>query len=183
MDPPVNRKPGTQLSGMEAERYFIQQEMLLEFTRLFDYNEGSDRAIAIVGPSFLDSLLTDVLVNFLVDDGKEVLKLLRPDGPIGSFGARVSTCYCLGLIGEIVTADLRYVAKIRNRFAHDLHSSFADPQIMGWCNSLRWHKESLGDPPPNANARELFQVGVNQLVAHLCGLVGLALHYKRPKAN
>jgi hypothetical protein len=157
--------------------------MLFEFARLFDYGEASDRAVAIVGPAFLDTLLTEMLVNFLVDDENEVRRLIQPEGPLGTFGAKVSTCYRLGLIGETIKSDLRIVAKIRNRFAHDLLANFSDTQIKGWCSSLRWHKESLGDPPPDATARDLFQVGVNQLVSHLHGLVGLALIYKRQKSK
>jgi hypothetical protein len=43
------------LSEKETERYFQREQMLLEFSRLFDYNEVSDRAVAIVGPAFLDT--------------------------------------------------------------------------------------------------------------------------------
>jgi DNA-binding MltR family transcriptional regulator len=157
--------------------------MLFEFARLFDYGEASDRAVAIVGPAFLDTLLTEMLVNFLVDDKNEVHRLMQSEGPLGTFGAKVSACYCLGLIGETIKADLRIVAKIRNRFAHDLLANFSDAQITGWCSSLRWHREALGEPPSNASMRDLFQVGVNQLVCHLNGLVGLALFHKRQKSE
>src|ERR1700730_9139545 len=94
------------LSEKEAARYFQRQEMLLEFARLFDYSEASDRAVAIVGPAFLDTLLSDILTEFMVEDDKEVKKLLQPDGPLGTYGSRVMACYCLGLVGAIVTADL-----------------------------------------------------------------------------
>jgi hypothetical protein len=118
------------LSGKEAERYFQRHEMLLECSRLFEYSEENDRAVAIVGPAFLDTLLGDTLAEFMVDDEGEVNKLLQPDGPLGTYGSRVTACYCLGLIGEIVTADLRLVGKIRNRFAHDIRASFADQRII-----------------------------------------------------
>src|ERR1700730_13085802 len=105
--------------------------MLFEFARLFDYGESCDRAVAIVGPAFLDTLLTEMLVNFLVDDKKELQRLMQPEGPLGTFGAKVLACYCLGLIGETIKSDLRIVAKIRNRFAHDLLADFSDDQIKG----------------------------------------------------
>lgn len=175
------RKLGEPLSQDEAERYFDLHEMLFEFTKLFDYNEASDRAVAIVGPAFLDALLTETLTNFLVEDKKEVHKLLRPDGPLGTYSNRVTACNCLGLTGEIVTADLRLVGKIRNRFAHHLRATFADPQIQSWCRKLRWHKELFPQTPTDATDRDLFQVGVNQLVSHLNGIVGLAWTDKRSK--
>jgi DNA-binding MltR family transcriptional regulator len=120
--------------------------MLLELSRLFDYSEPSDRAVAIVGPAFLDTLLSDILTEFMVEDEKEVKKLLQPDGPLGTYGSRVMACYCLGLVGAIVTADLRLVGKIRNRFAHEIRANFADLKIRQWCQQLRWHKESIGIP-------------------------------------
>jgi len=181
---PAERKLGTPLSENEAKQYFRLREMLFEFARLFEYAEPNDRAIAIVGPAFLDTLLTEILINFLVDDENEIQRLMQPEGPLGTYGAKVSACYCLGLIGETVKSDLRLVAKILNRFAHDLRADFSDKQIKSWCNLLRWHKESLlCEPPSAATARDLFQVGVNQLVCHLNGLIGLALFHKRPKSK
>jgi DNA-binding MltR family transcriptional regulator len=170
------------LSEKEAERYFKRHETLIEFARLFDYAEASDRAVAIIGPAFLDGLLSDILIEFMVDDEKEVTKLLQPEGPLGTYGSRVTACYCLGLLGGVVTADLRLVGKIRNRFAHDIRATFADPRISQWCRALRWHKESMfADPPANATDRDLFQVGVNQLVTHLNGVPGIARSSKRTK--
>jgi hypothetical protein len=169
------------LSEKEAERYFERQEMLLEFSHLFDYKEASDRAIAIVGPAFLDTLLDNILIEFMVDDIREVNELLKPDGALGSWGNRVRVYYCLGLIGEIVTTDLKFVGRIRNRFAHDLRADFSDPRISQWCQQLRWHKESMGDPPPGVTNRDLFQVGVNQLVTHLSGIPCIARSCKRDK--
>lgn len=184
MEEPVQRKLGSPLSEKEAEQTFRLREMLFEFAKLFDYGEASDRAVAIVGPAFLDTLVTELLVNFLVDDEKEVRRLMQPDGPLGTFGAKVAASYCLGLIGETIKSDLRLVAKVRNRFAHDLRADFSDEHIKSWCGALRWHKESLMvEPPHDASARDLFQVGVNQLVCHLSALPGLALFHKRQKSK
>lgn len=72
------------LSEKEEARYFQRQEMLLEFSRLFDYSEASDRAVAIVGPAFLDTLLSDIRVlgsngteNSLKDSGDLLCRLGR----------------------------------------------------------------------------------------------------------
>lgn len=167
------------LSEKETERYFQREQMLLEFSRLFDYNEVSDRAVAIVGPAFLDTLLSDILTDFMVDDDSEVKKLLQPDGPLGTYGSRVTACYCLGLLAPIVTADLRLVGKIRNRFAHDLRANFSDAKISQWCQQLKWHLESVGSSPAGVSDRDLFQVGINQLVAHLSGIPSIARSNKR----
>jgi DNA-binding MltR family transcriptional regulator len=131
---------------------------------LFHHAEENDRAIAIIGAAFLDTLLMHVLINFLVDDENEVSRLLQYDQPMGTYGNRVMASYCLGLIGKTVRDDLRVVGKIRNRFAHNPYASFADEKINAWCMSLKWYKTACLQPPAEASARDLFYVGVNQLV-------------------
>ena len=127
MEEPVQRKFGTPLSEKEAEQHFRLREMLFEFSKLFDYNEASDRAVAIVGPAFLDTLITELLVSFLIDDKKEVQKLLQPDGPLGSFGAKVTACYCLGLIGETIRSDP--IFGLLQRFEIGSHMTYAQPSL------------------------------------------------------
>jgi hypothetical protein len=171
------------LSQREAERYFRVNEGLLEFARQFDYAEPNDRAVAVIGPAYLDNLLYEVLSAFLVEEDKESEKLLEPEGALGAFGSRIRACYCLGLIGDVVMSDLRCIGKIRNRFAHRVTASFADDDVVSWCKALRWHRVSLGEPHPGATARDLFQVDVNQLVGYLQGVVSIARHQKRTEVK
>jgi DNA-binding MltR family transcriptional regulator len=133
------------ITGKALDRHFSMREALLEFSRLFR-DEENDRALAIVGGAFLDTLLENILIEFLVDDEKEVAELLRYDGPIGTYSGRIRTAYCLGLLRKAVRDDLRLVGKIRNRFAHDLSASFADQQISSWCGALRWHRQAYMEP-------------------------------------
>ncbi len=125
------------------------------------------------------TLLSGILVDFMIENRNEVDKLLQPDGPLGTYGSRVTACYCLGLIGKIVTIDLRIVGKIRNCFAHDIRTDFTDPKISQWCRLLRWHKEFFAVPPSDATDRDLFQVGGNHLVSHLTAIPGVARLSKR----
>ena len=80
MEAPIERKFGMPLSEKETEQYFRLREMLFEFAKLFDYGEVRDRAVAIVGPVSLDTLITELLISFLIDDEKEVRRILQPDG-------------------------------------------------------------------------------------------------------
>lgn len=166
------------ITGKALERHFSMQDALLEFSRLFQ-DEENDRALAIVGGAFLDALLENVLIEFLVDDEKEVGELLRYDGPMGTYSGRIRAAYCLGLLRKTVRDDLRLVGKIRNRFAHDLSASFAEDPVRSWCNSLQLHREVFMTPPPGASARDLFHVGVNQLVGYLHGYVSIVRGEKR----
>jgi hypothetical protein len=70
------------LTGRALERHFSMQDALFDFSRLFQ-DEKNDRALAIVSGAFLDTLLENILIEFLVDDKNEVAELLRYDGPMG----------------------------------------------------------------------------------------------------
>src|SRR5216683_1846713 len=105
------------ITGKDLERYFALEDALLEFSRLFKHEEKNDRGLVIVGAAFIDTLLEHILINFLVDDPKEVGELLRHDSPLGTYGSRTRAVYCFGLIGKTMRDDLRLVGKIRNRFA------------------------------------------------------------------
>jgi DNA-binding MltR family transcriptional regulator len=163
--------------GKDLERHFALEDALLQFTQLFKHEETNDRGLVIVGAAFLDTLLEHVLTNFFIDDPQEVGQLLHQ--PLGTYGNRTRAAYCLGLIGKIVRDDLSLVGRIRNRFAHDLYASFDAPQIATWCEQLNWHRVAFMTPPQSVTARDLFHVGVNQLVCHLSGIVSVARGEKR----
>lgn len=59
------------------------------------------------------------------------------------------------------------------------NTAFEDQQIRSWCAALRWHSTAYMEPPPGASERDLFHVGVNQLVCHLGGVVSIARGGKR----
>ena len=164
----------TWITGKDLERHFALEDALLEFSHLFKHEEKNDRGLVIVGAAFLDTLLEDILINFLVDDPKEVAELLQYDQPLGTYGSRTRAAYCFGLIGKSIRDDLRLVGRIRNKFAHELSATFDDQQIAAWCVGLKWHRIAYVTPPPDASARDLFHVGVNQLVCHLNGIVSVA---------
>jgi hypothetical protein len=169
------------IAGKDLERYWRHQEALLAFHNLFNERGTIDeRAIAIVGATFLDSILEHTLINFMVEDEKETRKLIGIDGAMGTFSSRVTATYCLGLICKTVRDDLRTIGKIRNRFAHELQASFDQEPIRGWCLSLRWHEFSMMmKAPADATPRDIFKVGVNQLICYLNGLAGTALLERR----
>jgi hypothetical protein len=164
------------IDGKDLERYWQHHGALLAFHSLFNERATADeRAIAIIGATFLDNILEHMLVNFMVDDEKESKRLVGVDCPLGTFSSRVTASYCLGLICKTVRDDLRTVGKIRNRFAHQLEVTFDMEPIRGWCLSLRWHEFSMMmKAPAEATPRDVFKVGVNQLIAHLDGMLGVA---------
>lgn len=172
------------LTGKAAQRYLDLNNALFKFSELFKYSEGDDRAIVIIGGSYLDIVLEHVLLAFFPEDDSEVDRLIQHDQPLGTFGNKVRMAYCLGLIEKIVKDDLKLVGKIRNRFAHDLYATFEDKAIKSWCSELKWHRISMmTNPPEGATTRDLYQVGVNQLIAFLNGAVAIGRGNKRKIRN
>lgn len=165
------------LTGKSAERYIGLNVALEDFSREFDFAEENDRAVAIVGPAFIDTILEYILREFLISDEKEVDTLL--DRQLSTFSSKIAMAYCLGLIPKVIRDDLRLVAKVRNRFAHELKVSFEEDKIRSWCIALKWHRQIYMEPPADATARDLFQVGIHQIVMYLTGVVGIARYQKR----
>ena len=174
-------KQSSLISGRELERYWERHNALIEFHELFNERETVDeRAIAIVGAAFLDTMLSDILAAFMVDDEKEVQKLLGYDQAMGTFSSRITAAYCLGFICKTVRDDLRIVGKIRNKFAHEMRASFDSDPIRGWCRDLKWHEFGMMmKAPVDATTRDIFQVGVNQLICNLNGRATMTLRERR----
>lgn len=152
---------------------------------MFIYNTGDDRAIVIIGSSYLETILEHILIEFFPENEKEVDVLLNYDKPLGTYSNKVRMIYCLGLIEKKVMNDLKLIGKIRNRFAHDFTVSFLDKDISDWCKQLKWHKEAffLHEAPKEASTRDVYQVGVNTVISYLNGVVLMARSEKRVVKN
>jgi len=169
------------IKGKALDRHLYRLKALREFSRLFTYNTGDDRAIVIIGSAFLETILEHILIEFFPEDEKEVENLLNYNGPLGTYGNKVRMIFCLGLVNKIVIDDLKIIGKIRNKFAHDMYVSFKDDDVHKWCKQLKWHKEFFmqRNSPEEATIRDLYQVGVNTVISNLNGVVGIAQGEKR----
>jgi DNA-binding MltR family transcriptional regulator len=181
MDDQNENSEASFLSGKTLERYWYRIKALEEFSKLFTYNTGDDRAIVIIGSAFLETILEHILIEFFPEGEKEVDILLSYDKPLGTYSNKVRMIYCLGLIEKKIMKDLKLIGKIRNRFAHDLSVSFEDKDITNWTRELKWHREIffLHRTPKDATTRDIYQVGVNTVISYLNGIVGKAISQKR----
>jgi len=95
----------------------------------FELRGETDRTIAIIGISWLDSLLETCLRLHLRESGsgdentdratKKLLdEVFNPEGPLGSFSAKCKMSYLLGIVGPITLTDLKIINDIRREFAH-----------------------------------------------------------------
>jgi len=168
------------ISGKALNRYFDFNDALIEFHRLFNVEGKDERAIAILGGTFLEMALEHLLHAFFPEGEKEVKKLFEYNQPLGNFSGKISLSYCLGLIDKMIKDDLNLVRKIRNKFAHDLYITFNDEEIKSWCQGLKFHIVSMmRRPPDGATELQIFQVGVNQLITNLSGYISVSRGQKR----
>jgi hypothetical protein len=84
----------------------------------------SDRAAAVLTPAYIDTLLEQLLRQYLRDSASTD-RLFDADRGIATFSAKIDMTHALGLINDEAASDLHRVRKVRNQFAHsvNLHSS------------------------------------------------------------
>ena len=103
---------------------------------LDEFSKETDRACCgVLGAAYLDDILRRAIESFFPIKTK--VNELLVDGPLGRFHARILTAYCLGIIDDDMYYDLSLIKKIRNEFAHRIHSlTFHDKKIASWCANL-----------------------------------------------
>jgi DNA-binding MltR family transcriptional regulator len=82
------------------------------------FTKQGDRGTALVATAWLDDALeVRIRAAFRPDKGTAD-DVFRPDGPLGSFAARIKIAYLLDLIEPFARKDLDCIRRIRNDFAH-----------------------------------------------------------------
>ncbi len=97
----------------------------------------SDRGKVLISTGFLEQQLRDILAAFMRDGAKTASLLDGPNAPLGAFSSRISACHAFGLISNREHHDLNVLRRIRNDFAHDMHTSFATPSVIDRCRTLQ----------------------------------------------
>lgn len=110
-----------------------------------EFKGDSDRATAIVGASYLDELLREIIVGYLVEDtNKNNKELFSGNGPLSTFSSRINLSYRFGIISENERKMLHGIRGIRNEFAHKLSgASFSDESIKQRSLNLSVPREML----------------------------------------
>lgn len=108
-------------------------------------NKESDRGAALIAVAMIDDLLERTILAFLVESQISTDLLAGFNPPLGSFAARTSAAYSLGLISDHEYRQYNKLRKIRNEFAHNVHQSFEDKKVKDICTSL----EQIPMGPPS----------------------------------
>jgi DNA-binding MltR family transcriptional regulator len=151
-----------------------------EWKRLInEFQSKSDRAVAILGTTYLNTHLARLLDCFIIDDEKISKMLLGEENPLGSFEARIKATYGFGLISKTEYHDLVLIWHIRNRFISDIgEGSFTEMDIQNLCKRLKIPDEVIlkeDDPSP----RRIFVFGIAILAQQLMYRANQANEEKR----
>ncbi|MDQ0423114.1 DNA-binding MltR family transcriptional regulator [Peteryoungia aggregata LMG 23059] len=113
-------------------------------------NEESDLAAILIGVAFIDACLASLLEKKFV--AGETSSALLNEGPLGSMMSRAQLCYAMGLIPKKWYQDLRTLAEMRNRVAHNhLALSFEDHDIASHCGRLSSYVSVMGSDAEGRN--------------------------------
>jgi hypothetical protein len=85
---------------------------------ILDLAKEGERAAVVLGASRADSLLEELLKAALRPHPGSSDNLFDPDRPLGTFSARISLAFRMGLVDEACEHALQMLRKIRNDFAH-----------------------------------------------------------------
>lgn len=120
------------------------------FAFLEKLQDESERGMVLISTGFLEEQLRNTLLAHFVDDSSLLVLVEGGNAPLGSFSARISACYALALVSKAEYEDLHILRRIRNDFAHNIHTSFATQSVIDRCKLLRhkahdYHSPSLGE--------------------------------------
>jgi hypothetical protein len=109
-----------------------------------EFDSASDHGAAVISGSFLDEILREILLEFLITDEKRDKDLFEGHGALATFSSKIQLCYRLGLISAGEMKLLNTVRGIRNEFVHKLGGiSFKTQFIADRCKAISIPEEMI----------------------------------------
>jgi hypothetical protein len=118
----------------DIKKAFPNLEVFWPYMELL--NKESDRGAVLISTGFLEQQLRDILAAFMCE-GTSAPLLDGANAPLGRFSSRISACHALGLITANEHNDLNILRRVRNDFAHDIHTSFETQSVIDRCANLK----------------------------------------------
>lgn len=143
-----NGSESPQEHGEDSERaqFDVSHPQLKEFSRLLpELNRESDRGRVLISCSYLDELIKGILQAFFIECSHSNTLLEGFNAPLGTLDSRLTAAYALGLLTERELKECHVLRRIKNRFAHEVHTSFDHQDIQALCKNLSMAAQSYGD--------------------------------------
>lgn len=158
---------------------------LREWQRLVrEFQHKSDRSVAILGTTYLNTHLGRLIDCFLIEDDRVSNMLLGEENPLGTLEARIKAAYGLGLISKKEYHDLVHIWHIRNRFIRDLDEGrFDEEDVQELCLRLKIPHDVILQEE-ESTPRRLFVFSIAILAQQLMWRASQAAKEKRtPRDN
>lgn len=135
-----------------------------------------DRVAAIIYASILESSLEYAIsTRFVLPPDKTGKMFSYPeDGPLSSFAAKIAMGEALGIFGDQMRKDIKWIKDIRNAFAHTrVGISFKTPAVIAACDELIFPKIGRpfmypsGGQPMLETARQKYSITVATFCTYL----------------
>lgn len=138
----------------------------------------SDRGAMLVGAAFIDDALYALLKAAFVDPATAVKRVLEYPGPCSALSARADVALATGAIGSEMHDDIRRIAKMRNRFAHDpRRATFKQPEVVESCKQFNVIRSmARSGTQMSISARTEFLITVAVIVNKLEVAIGTTSH-------
>jgi Mannitol repressor len=126
------------LKALKALVAKLPTEEELELVTKESIHSESDRAMALMNSSLVESALQVFIRNNLVPMGAEEREsLFERDGPLSSFSKLIRVSFAFGVIDEEMKRNFNIVRELRNAFAHSrTFVTFETPAIANACAQL-----------------------------------------------
>jgi mannitol operon repressor len=99
-------------------------------------NKETDRGMVLIATSFIDELMRPTLLAFLLEGETSSSLVEGFNAPLGSFATRTTAAFALGLISERELKEADTLRRICNQFAHHVHVSFENQNVVDLCKNL-----------------------------------------------
>lgn len=133
---------------------------------LSQLNDETDRGACLVGASYIDEKLKEIISAFTIDEFDSEDLCGGPAAPISTFSSRSSVAFSLGLITKTEYSEISLIRRIRNEFAHTWEEiNFETESISNRVDNLPWRGPR--DDDSRHNPRERFNMAVTMLLGDL----------------
>jgi DNA-binding MltR family transcriptional regulator len=136
------------------------------------YTANSDRAVAVIGGGVVEKVISDLLLHTMASN-KDVEEFLKNS----EFSDHQKIALGLGLIPLELYKDLKMIAKIRNKFAHDITiTNFDQSPITDFVRELTAPQKFgnlQGEPvPTNSGVFAKTLKDLSNKMQYICAIVG-----------
>jgi hypothetical protein len=155
---------------------------LVRDTVLPDAKKQPDRYLVIIMAAIIDEGLGEIIQRRLVDHRKTAKKLFRPEGPLGTFSAKIDLGFMLGMYYEEFAKMLHSIREIRNKFAHDMRPlTLESDELKVKAAALKFIETRYHPHRERRTQRELFISACEYILGGLDAMGSDRRRFKTPR--